>query len=98
MSKFVATTLAPATAPLKGSEPSAIRRWAAAAAWPWLGLLRALIRWRLAQQQWLELRQLDHHVLRDLGIDRSELASYNAESAGTAPRTRRRVSRGAGPE
>jgi uncharacterized protein YjiS (DUF1127 family) len=37
------------------------------------------------------LRQLDDHVLRDLGIDRSELRSVVAEATGAAEHTRLRV-------
>jgi len=37
------------------------------------------------------LRQLDDHVLRDLGIDRSEIRSVVAEATGEAEHTRLRV-------
>jgi len=38
-----------------------------------------------------EVDRLDPHALRDLGLHRSELLSYRAESAGDAQLTRRRV-------
>jgi uncharacterized protein YjiS (DUF1127 family) len=39
-----------------------------------------------------QLQLLDGHALRDLGIDRSEWSSYEAEAAGLAAPTRRRIS------
>jgi uncharacterized protein YjiS (DUF1127 family) len=42
-------------------------------------------------RQHRELRALDAGALRDLGVDRSELASYETESDGLALHTRRRV-------
>ncbi|MET0336114.1 MAG: DUF1127 domain-containing protein [Rhizobacter sp.] len=38
-----------------------------------------------------ELRALDVHTLRDLGVHSSELVSFDTESHGQAERTRRRV-------
>jgi Protein of unknown function (DUF4242) len=51
--------------------------------------------WRCRSRR-REIESLDPQALRDLGLDRSELGSYDAESAGRAPRTRRRVSSHAG--
>ena len=60
-------------------------------AMPWRRLVEAIARWRRAQRQQRELRMLDPSALRDLGLDRSELASYAAEASGAAHCTRRRV-------
>ena len=46
---------------------------------------------REASASYEALRQLDDHVLRDLGIDRSELSSVVAEATGEAEHTRLRV-------
>jgi uncharacterized protein YjiS (DUF1127 family) len=43
------------------------------------------------------LRTLDDHTLRDLGFDRSEIASVGAEIAGRADRTRVRTRQTAKP-
>ena len=59
-------------------------------AWRWLA--REIARRRQARTQWRELQLLDQTAFRDLGLDRSELGSYEAEATGTANRTRRRVS------
>ena len=57
----------------------------------WQHLSKAVTRWRLEQRQRRELDLLDAHALRDLGLHRSELASYLAECSGTAESTRRRL-------
>jgi uncharacterized protein YjiS (DUF1127 family) len=49
--------------------------------------------WRLAAETHEMLQQLGDRELKDLGLDRSELASVAAEAAGSAPRTRTRASR-----
>ena len=87
MPKFVTPPALPALAVARASIP---------ATWPWLHLLRAIERCRRARRQRADLHLLDHRDLRDLGIDRSELASYDAEAAGAALLTRRRVARGVG--
>jgi uncharacterized protein YjiS (DUF1127 family) len=46
---------------------------------------------RQARATYDELRRLDDRMLRDLGFDRSELASVAAEVAGAAARERVRV-------
>jgi len=51
----------------------------------------ALVHWRHVQRYQCERDWLDDHTLRDLGLDRSECASYLAESFGSAAPTRRRV-------
>ena len=43
---------------------------------------------RRAKATYDALRQLDDHMLRDLGFDRSELTSIAAEATGQAERTR----------
>lgn len=64
---------------------------AARAALPWRRLLSPLVRrWR-EWQHCDEVQRLDPDTLRDLGVDRSELASCDAEAAGTAAHTRRRI-------
>ena len=45
---------------------------------------------RAERQAWLAFLALDDATLRDLGLDRSDLASF-AHGAGTADTTRRRV-------
>jgi uncharacterized protein YjiS (DUF1127 family) len=67
----------------------------------WQALLRRLSR---AYQQWLRARkahatarvlnQLDDRLLRDLGLDRSELPSAAAELHGMAERQRRQAAFG----
>ena len=49
--------------------------------------------WRVAAETHELLQQLGDRELKDLGLDRSELASVAAEAAGAAPHTRARVSR-----
>ena len=51
-------------------------------------LVRAWRRWKAARATRLELSTLDARMLRDLGIDRSEVGSVAAEIAGLAERTR----------
>ena len=46
---------------------------------------------RKARHAYDALRQLDDHTLRDLGFDRSEIASVAAEVTGAAERTRVRT-------
>jgi uncharacterized protein YjiS (DUF1127 family) len=58
-------------------------------AWRWLA--RTNTRLRRKRQQRRELQLLDQETFRDLGLDRSELGSYEAEAAGAVNRTRRRV-------
>jgi uncharacterized protein YjiS (DUF1127 family) len=58
---------------------------------PWCWLARNVARLLQERRQWRELQCLDQSALRDLGLDRSEFGSYNAEAAGTAMCTRRRV-------
>ena len=73
-------------------EVTHARPWAfLSSALPWHRLVEPIARWRRAQRQQRELRMLDASALRDLALDRSELASYEAESRGVAPCTRRRV-------
>jgi uncharacterized protein YjiS (DUF1127 family) len=98
MPKFVAPHALSALAVSRPSDPAALHRWIAGLTmpWPWRRLLSAIRRRRRARQQRAELRLLEHRDLRDLGIDRSELPSFDAEAAGTAPSTRRRISRGGG--
>ncbi|MET0544195.1 MAG: DUF1127 domain-containing protein [Variovorax sp.] len=50
-------------------------------------------RWRDEARERAELAGLDEDALRDLGISRSELGSFDAESRPGAWRTRRRVAR-----
>ena len=64
--------------------PSVIRRIAPCA-------LQAFADLRRRQRQRNELRLLDPGTCRDLGVDRSELSSFDAEAMGLADRTRRRV-------
>jgi uncharacterized protein YjiS (DUF1127 family) len=61
--------------------------------WQWLAaaVARPLRRPRLRHQH----ESLDATALRDLGLSRSELGSFQAEAVGTAARTRRRVYAGA---
>jgi len=56
--------------------------------WNWLAAAvdRPLQRQRLRRER----DELDGAALRDLGLSRSELDSFDAEAFGTAPRTRRR--------
>jgi uncharacterized protein YjiS (DUF1127 family) len=56
---------------------------------PWA--LQAFADLRRRQQQRNELRLLDPGTCRDLGVDRSELSSFEAEAVGLADRTRQRV-------
>ena len=55
--------------------------------------LAARERRRMAKAWVAELAQLDDHMLRDLGLDRSEIGSVVAESMGNAEYTRERVGR-----
>jgi uncharacterized protein YjiS (DUF1127 family) len=60
--------------------------------------LRLVSRWRVTGERRSAEREfagLDAHALRDLGLHRSELGSYWAESRGLAQPTRRRVRAGA---
>ena len=57
----------------------------------WRAITGAFAPWRRTRWQTLELDWLDERTLRDLGLDRSECASYLAESSGIAAPTRRRV-------
>ena len=57
----------------------------------WQHLAVAVTRSRLELRQRRELELLDANALRDLGLHRSELASYLAECSGTAESTRRRL-------
>jgi uncharacterized protein YjiS (DUF1127 family) len=73
------------------AKPSALERFG-----QWC--LRLVGRWRTASERRAaerELGALDAHALRDLGLHRSELGSYWAESRGLAQPTRRRVRAGA---
>lgn len=65
----------------------------AAGSMQWLAeaVVRPLRRQRLRREH----ESLDGAAFRDLGLSRSELSSFQAEAAGTAARTRRRVSAGA---
>lgn len=85
------------TLPVNRHPVPALARWMAAASMAWRWLVRAHARRRRRRQQERELRGLDPAALRDLGLDRSELGSYEAEAAGAAMCTRRRVSGGPGP-
>ncbi|WP_428421111.1 DUF1127 domain-containing protein [Methylibium sp.] len=78
-----------ADAPATGR--AGLGRGLAALAMPWHGLARALARLQRRRQQRHEQQLLDPHALRDLGLDRSELGSYDAEAAGAVDCTRRRV-------
>jgi len=53
--------------------------------------LQAFADLRRRQQQRNELRLLDPGTCRDLGVDRSELSSFDAEAMGLADKTRQRV-------
>ena len=60
--------------------------------------LRLVSRWRVAGERRTaerEFANLDANALRDLGLHRSELGSYWAESRALAQPTRRRVRAGA---
>jgi hypothetical protein len=56
--------------------------------WNWLAAAVG----RSLQKHWLrrERHALDEAAFRDLGLSRSELASFDAEADGIAPRSRRR--------
>jgi uncharacterized protein YjiS (DUF1127 family) len=56
-----------------------------------LRALQAFADLRRRQQQRDELRLLDPGTCRDLGVDRSELSSFDAEAMGLADKTRQRV-------
>lgn len=56
-----------------------------------LAWLRPLIDYRRRLACEAAQARLDADALRDLGLDRSELASYLAEASGRAPATRRRL-------
>ena len=58
---------------------------------PWRRLQDAITRLRRDLQERRELEQLDGAALRDLGLHRSEYASYLTEAAGAADPTRRRI-------
>jgi uncharacterized protein YjiS (DUF1127 family) len=53
--------------------------------------LQAFADLRRRQRQRNELRLLDPATCRDLGVDRSELSSFDAEAMGLADKTRQRV-------
>jgi len=61
----------------------------------WQRLAAAVVRPLRRQRLRREHEWLDGAALRDLGLSRSELSSFHAEAAGSAFRTRRRVSAGA---
>ena len=92
MLKFVIERPIPAFGASKAAEPQAISQWATAATMPWRWLAWTIARLQRKRQQWRELQLLDQNALRDLGLDRSELGSYEAEAVGAAICTRRRVS------
>jgi uncharacterized protein YjiS (DUF1127 family) len=56
---------------------------------PWLAHAVAELQRRRHERE--ELRLLDSCALRDLGLDRSELGSCQAEATGAAHCTRRRI-------
>ena len=62
----------------------------------WSRLAAAIGQLHRKRQLGLELGKLDRAACRDLGIDPTEIASYGAEAAGTAARSRRRVCAGGG--
>jgi len=64
---------------------------AAAACRHWL--VQAAAQQRRLRQERRELQRLDRAALRDLGLDLSEWGSIEAEAAGVAACTRRRVCR-----
>jgi uncharacterized protein YjiS (DUF1127 family) len=57
----------------------------------WRHVIESIARLRVRRRQRLELASLDSRALRDLGLSRSELASYAMERAGAADATRRRL-------
>jgi hypothetical protein len=68
---------------------------ASAAGSMWQRLAAAVVRPLRLHRVRSEHEWLDAATFRDLGLSRSELGSFQAEAAGTAARTRRRVSAGA---
>jgi uncharacterized protein YjiS (DUF1127 family) len=80
------TTYALAPAPGAGVA-GALQRIIAGAHW----LRIAYAEQRRAARARAEFAQLSEHALRDLGISRGELLSYDAESRGLAEKTRLRV-------
>ena len=71
---------------------------ACTAAPPWAALGKALRRVQSAVQRRRaeaqarrELEALDHHALRDIGLDRTEFGSAMAEYNGMAEPSRRRI-------
>jgi uncharacterized protein YjiS (DUF1127 family) len=101
-----ATLGAPAWAvpPLVDDQRGATRGPAASMAPPSRGSVQALIegiqrvagairdRWQHARTE-VALQELDAHMLRDIGLDRSEISSMAAEWHGVVPATRIRVLR-----
>ena len=57
----------------------------------WQQLVKAIKRWQRDLQERRVLELLDGNALRDLGLHRSEYASYRAEATGAADQSRRRV-------
>jgi len=76
--------------PIQVSRPWWQRLWVAARRPAVVLVLRICHAQRRARED-RELRSLDAGTLRDLGVDRSELPSYQVESDGRAAHTRRRV-------
>jgi uncharacterized protein YjiS (DUF1127 family) len=54
----------------------------------WRRLIAGARRWQRRRAMYGALYELNDHMLRDLGIDRSEITSVCAEIAGDAPATR----------
>lgn len=78
------------------ARPQALPAFSSTA--PWIALpasarrfAAAIARLRATAAQRHALQSLDARTLRDIGLDRSEIDSVAAESAGSAPLTRRRV-------
>jgi uncharacterized protein YjiS (DUF1127 family) len=67
---------------------------AVAASSTWQRLAAAVVRPLRRQRLRRGHEVLDCAALRDLGLSRSELSSFQAEAAGIVDRTRRRVSAG----
>jgi uncharacterized protein YjiS (DUF1127 family) len=80
------TTYAPLPA-LTGGVSGALRRIVAGAHW----LRIAYAERRRAARLQAEIAKLSEHALRDVGISREELLSYDAEARGIAEKTRLRV-------
>jgi hypothetical protein len=78
----IATAPAP-FAPLRSAAARLLRR---GRAW-----VRLVSRRRRQQREFAQFARLDESVLRDLGLSRSEFASFGAEAGGLAAATRRRT-------